>query len=295
MIPGIFYIETVLGCNLRCPECPMGNSTINRKKHIMSFEKYKILADKIEHFARTVYPFVWGEPLLNPDIIDIIGYTKKFARVYLSTNANLITREFAKNIMAQAPDVIDVPLDAATEETYQIVRKGGSLEKAVQGIRYLQEHRNDTTVVRGQFVVFKHNEHELPQFRRLCESLQIPTRVNKPLFFNSNLKPPSKQFQRPVYNSLARVQQDIRSCEARVRMVVMSDGNVVPCCFDYNNSIIFGNLFEQDVMEIWKSDEYHEFRLRLTGKKSTCPEFCLTCPRFTMSPKLRRKINAKRR
>jgi radical SAM protein with 4Fe4S-binding SPASM domain len=289
--PGIFYIETVLGCNLKCPECPMGNNSIIRKKHIMSFERYKILADKIKPYARTVYPFIWGEPLLNPDIIDIVAYTKKFARVYLSTNANLITREMAKNLMAQKPDVIDVPLDAATEETYQIVRKGGSLKKAIQGIRFLQEYRNDTTVVRGQFVVFQHNQHELPAFKKLCNDLQVPTRINKPLIFNKNLAPSTNSIhRRPVYHSMATVRQDIKSCEARIRMVIQVDGNVVPCCFDYNSNLIFGNLFEQTVPQIWESSKYKVFRMKLTGKKPNPPAFCLTCPRFTLGPRIKKKL-----
>jgi len=288
--PGIFYIETFLGCNLQCPECPMGNRSINRKNECMTLEQFKTLADKIEPYAKVVYPFIWGEPTLNPYLPEMIEYVKGFARVNISTNANAINEDLAKRIMEAKPDIIDVPLDAATEETYQIVRKGGNLKKAIQAIKDLQQY-NISTTIRGQFVVFKQNSHEIKDFKELCVLLNIPTRINKALIFNKNLEP-DPQWVRPTCVSFEHIRQNTRSCESRIRMVILINGDVVPCCFDYNSTIVFGNLFKQSVKEIWESPVYVGFRNKLNNKKSVPPDFCLkSCPRFIIHPKLQESMD----
>jgi MoaA/NifB/PqqE/SkfB family radical SAM enzyme len=289
--PEIFYIETVLGCNLSCPECPMGNKSIVRHHNVMSLDQYVSLTDKIVPYAKVIYPFVWGEPTLHSQLPEMIGYAKKFTKVNLSTNANLITREMAERIMAVKPNIIDVPLDAASEETYQIVRSGGSFEKAVRGLKFLKKFQTSETIIRGQFVVFKHNIHELPLFKTLCDGLQIPMRTNIPLIFNNKLVA-ALNWRRPHYNSLQDVRKNISSCEARIRMVILNNGDVVPCCFDYNSSVVFGNLFKQSVQEIWFSPAYVAFRTKVKGKAHLPPNFCLEhCPRFTISKKLKLEIN----
>lgn len=65
--PEMFMVETVMGCNLQCPECALGGGYITRAKGCMSFERFKIIADKIRPYAKYLYLHIWGEPLLNKD------------------------------------------------------------------------------------------------------------------------------------------------------------------------------------------------------------------------------------
>jgi hypothetical protein len=84
----------------------------------------------------------------------------------------------------------------------------------------------------------------------------------------------------------------MKSCEARIRMIALNNGDVVPCCFDYNSSVIFGNLFKQSVQEIWLSPTYVDFRAKVGGEGPLPPDFCLKhCPRFTMDDVLKSAID----
>ena len=38
------------------------------------------------------------------------------------------------------------------------------------------------------------------------------------------------------------------------------NGEVIPCCYDYNNQIILGNAFETPVMEILGGEKYEDLR-----------------------------------
>ena len=72
--PRNFAIETVLGCNLRCPDCAIGGDIVTRKKGYLSFDRFKIVMDKIGPYVNYLYLHLWGEPMLNPEIVSIIKY-----------------------------------------------------------------------------------------------------------------------------------------------------------------------------------------------------------------------------
>jgi hypothetical protein len=48
-MPTVFIVETVLACNLSCPECVIGTDTIdNRTKKVMRLDEFKVISDKIK-------------------------------------------------------------------------------------------------------------------------------------------------------------------------------------------------------------------------------------------------------
>ncbi|MBU0987312.1 MAG: SPASM domain-containing protein [Proteobacteria bacterium] len=63
-------------------------------------------------------------------------------------------------------------------------------------------------------------------------------------------------------------------------MYVAANGNVLPCCIspfsttDYA-SIIFGNVFEASVAEIWTGTEYDNFRKKC--QTESAPKCCRGC------------------
>ena len=71
LVPEIFAVETILGCDLNCPECAIGGNFITRKKGWMKFDQFKIIADKIRSYCKYLYLHLWGEPMLNNDIFDM--------------------------------------------------------------------------------------------------------------------------------------------------------------------------------------------------------------------------------
>ena len=86
IIPRIFVVETVLGCDLKCPECAVGGNRITKKKGWMRFEQFKVIADKIRPFCKYLYLHHNGEPMLNKDIFKMIQYSSSFTGTNISTN-----------------------------------------------------------------------------------------------------------------------------------------------------------------------------------------------------------------
>ena len=263
MTPEIFTLETVLGCDLKCPDCAMGGNLITRKKGHIKFDDFKIIADKIKPFCKYLYLHLWGEPMLNKDIFKMIKYASTFTRTNISTNGNSLSEEKAKRLIASGVTSIIVSIDGVTQEVYQKYRVGGDVVKAIKALRLLQHYNcraGDRVDISPQFLVMEHNKHESNNFIKLCESLglvpvfKLPYTRREKFLFDAKEAMKCKTVKENVFN-------------------ILLDGSVVACCNDYNRFTNFGNIYNRDVMDIWNSLTFRIFRERVISGKA--PQFCV--------------------
>ncbi|HHT9107006.1 MAG TPA: SPASM domain-containing protein [Candidatus Wunengus sp. YC64] len=280
MLPETFSIETALACDLKCPECALGGDSVLRKKGFMSFEHFKIIADRIRPHAKYLYLHLWGEPMLNKDIISMTQYASEFCKTNISTNGISLTPEKTEELITSGVADIIVSIDGVTQEVYEKYRKGGNVKKAMSSLEILHhfnmKHGNKVHIY-PQFVVFKHNQHEMESFRKYCKSLGLHAtfkapyiRTNEAQFSYSD----HPELQRKYYNDIGSLRLAIRECPNPQNVfTILLDGSVIICCHDFNKATCFGNIFEMDVLDIWNNPEYRKFRWNiLTGN---APEFCL--------------------
>jgi MoaA/NifB/PqqE/SkfB family radical SAM enzyme len=289
-LPRTFSIEPILSCNLRCPECHIGGGRIERRGRPMTFQKYKILADRIQPFATYVNLHLWGEPLLNKDIFEMIRYTARFATVNISTNANLLTERMAEDLILSGVRHLIVSIDGATQKTYAKYRVGGDLSRVLEALGWLTKynhlHGKRVRIV-PQFVVFRHNEHEIEDFRQLCSSYGLVPSFKKPYvgvesrFAHSRWEHYRRKRVDDVAEFRCLAATDCRS--ATDTMTIMVDGSVGICCYDSNGEMVFGNVFEQNVLEIWHSPACERARYNIFVGSS--PVFCTeNCLLYERSP-----------
>src|SRR3989339_423415 len=82
-------------CNLRCVHCYSKSEDRNYGGEL-SFAQGKALIDDLAEFGSPVILFSGGEPLIRPDILDLIRYAAgKGLRAVVSTNGTLITERMA--------------------------------------------------------------------------------------------------------------------------------------------------------------------------------------------------------
>lgn len=280
LYPKIFTIETSVVCELKCPECALGSGLLKRKKGFMPFEKFKIIADKIRPLNPAyLYLHMYGEPMLNPDIIRIINYASTFSKTNISTNGMAMTEKMAEDLITSGVTDVIVSIDGFSQQVYEAYRKGGDVQKACVALemlaKYNQKHGN-RVILKPQFVVFKHNQHEIGLFNKYCTALGLT-----PLFKAPHLRKPSL-YQNSDYLELARKslpdlasqRQAMKECgDPREVFTIQVDGSVIVCCYDYAGQTTFGNIFEQDVMEIWNSPTYRTFRWNIIA--GNAPDFCI--------------------
>ncbi len=286
-IPKVFAVETFLGCNLKCPECAIGADIITRQKGGMSFKQFKIIADKIRPFCEYLYLHLWGEPLLNKDIFKMVEYASKFTRTNISTHGNCLTEEKAEELILSGVTDILVSIDGFSQEVYEQYRKGGSVDKALWSLKKLQElniRYDNKVTIHPQFIVFEHNQHEMELFGEFCHSIGLKA-IYKAPYIRSNSRYRNcndPKYVRPSYRDSSSLKQAMRDCKnPKEVFTILLDGTCVMCCYDHNGITNYGNIYEQEVLDIWNSPRYRKDRLDII--EGMAPEYCIEkCLHWTL-------------
>ena len=80
------YLEITNACNLSCSFC------IQNKRHIkyLDITEFKLILDKLEPYTDYLYFHVLGEPLIHPQINELINIAALRFNVQITTNGYLI-------------------------------------------------------------------------------------------------------------------------------------------------------------------------------------------------------------
>ncbi len=174
-------IESTSRCNLKCEMCP--RNSFKSENGDIDLELFKEINKYVNH-GITVNLAGWGEPLLHPEIDELIKIVKmKRASVGFTTNATLLDTETSAELINNGLDLIDFSLDGATHKTYENIRHGAKFEEVITNIRNfikIKEKLNSKTPGTSiTFVMMKKNIYELPLMVRLAKELKIDVLVAK--------------------------------------------------------------------------------------------------------------------
>jgi MoaA/NifB/PqqE/SkfB family radical SAM enzyme len=153
-------------CQLQCPFCPTGANKGTRAKGRMDFDHFKKFMDRVGPYVIRMELMNWGESLFNPRLPDMIAEAKRHGiSLELHENFNNVSEETIEKLVLSGLDVLSVSVDGLTQETYEKYRIGGSLERVLANlatlVRKRREHGRATPKILWQFLVFRHNEHEV--------------------------------------------------------------------------------------------------------------------------------------
>jgi MoaA/NifB/PqqE/SkfB family radical SAM enzyme len=165
-------------CNLRCISCPQGNENIQPAKGLMSAETYRKVLDKLLReipLIGSVQLYAWGEPLLNPELPEIIAMTRA-SKVLTAISSNLNYSEALESVIAARPDWFKVSC-SGWEETYERTHTGGKWSVFLHNLYKLSELRDKihpTMQVTVNYHLYKHNLGEdYRQMEDLCKKLSF--------------------------------------------------------------------------------------------------------------------------
>lgn len=125
------------GCNLRCTTCCFSCTVPGEDE--CTLEQWKSFLRALRDYGVEVITLSGGEPMMNPDCIDIIVYAKKIGfKILLLTNGTLVNRENAK-LLGENCDQIRISIDGPNAAANDSVRGAGMFEKAISALRYLSD------------------------------------------------------------------------------------------------------------------------------------------------------------
>jgi MoaA/NifB/PqqE/SkfB family radical SAM enzyme len=134
-------IEISGKCNLVCATCDMGLPGANKGRGHMSAETFKKTLSKLCSeipFVNSIALYTWGEPLLNPEIAEIVKICNEYG-VACEISTNLEHQKYLEEFIAAGPDQIVAPC-AGTGARYERGRTGGTWEGYLRGLKLIKEY-----------------------------------------------------------------------------------------------------------------------------------------------------------
>jgi MoaA/NifB/PqqE/SkfB family radical SAM enzyme len=259
----------------------------------MKIDEFKRIMNMVGRYLYQVEIYHYGEPLLNPDIYRMIEHAKTYG-VYtrISTNANVLDEERAEKLVASGLDYLTLSIDGASQESYSKYRVGGDFEKVTENVRLLvgiKKNRNSQTPrLMWQFLLFKHNEHEVGTAKALAEKVGVDIFSLVPAYI-----PPEEQDWMPSRESVQphglagpREKSNEALPSSRVckwlwtHLIVNSSGAISPCCRRTAPRGEFGDILQvKSFLDLWNGDGFRSARRFFARGTSHGPKtICETCP-----------------
>lgn len=294
--PLFVSVEPAAVCQLRCPACPVGlrnnEKPIANSQKLMSCEVWERVLREVSSYAHTMQFYFQGEPLLNKDLPRMIREAHD-AGLYtiVSTNAQAMTQDMAQALVNSGLDRIIVSMDGLTDESYNAYRIGGSLEKCKEALKWLHEAKEKSQqlkaksqqpIIELQVLRLKTNEHEWGEFKRQyklfgADRLVFKTAQLYDYADGHPLMPTNPKYSRYIQGTDGKYhRRKLRKGCFRVwsGVVITTNGDVLPCCYDKAHAYAYGNIMDAPLAELFTNEKAMSFR---QAAMNETPSICKEC------------------
>jgi len=297
--PRQIRLEASSFCQLRCPSCPTTSGHIHPAvgSGFLQFEDFRELLDSnptLEQVEISNY----GEVFLNPHLLRILEYAhQKGVAISIGNGANFnhVKDEVLEGLVKYKVRVITCSIDGATPESYRKYRVRGNFDQVIRNVEtinsYKQRYRSALPALAWQFVVFGHNEHEIPIAREMAAKLGMEF-ITK-LTWDPNFSPirdPEFVRAQTGWRSLTREEHEQERGKKYLSGIchqlwdapqINWDGKVLGCCRNFWGDF-GGNAFTDGLMNSINNEKMTYARDMLRGRKPARDDIpCSTCELYT--------------
>ena len=259
-------IELASVCNLTCPFCFISDENFedmirkdagdgrSRRRLMPKQMAFRIIRECGEIGVPAIKLNWRGESTLHPDYAEIAAYARREGILEVLANSNFNCSDSAVDGLMHTTKAM-ASLDSLNPETYQVMRRGGSLEKAKEVIHKVIQMDHKNLWIRR--VLSKDNRHE-----------DFAGQVRKEFGPSVNI---SEHF---CFDRNADSSHESPGCDhddsKRIfcgypaqRIVCASSGLCYPCCIDLHETMPVGDINKQSLPAIWNGEPMRKLRREL--------------------------------
>ena len=271
------YIEITNKCNFACSFC----TTSNRNTGFMKSSDFEKIIEKIKPYTQYVYLHVLGEPLLHPQIAEILHIANSHdIHVNISTNGSLLHKRL-NILLHEKPRQINVSLHDAYENV-KIEKWEQYFDDIIDATKKLAPHTYMNLRLWNQGV---DNVNAFNQvcLQALAQAFEIPlpdlhynegkmsVRLAEHVFLQYALR-----FSWPDNVQKKAPNTPVNCYALRDHVAILLNGDVVPCCIDANAQMLLGNIFEDDLGKIIQNERALAIRKGFENHRAA-ESFCFSC------------------
>ncbi|MCD6457212.1 MAG: tungsten cofactor oxidoreductase radical SAM maturase [Thermoproteales archaeon] len=300
--PEILFIELTTRCNLNCLMC-YRNSWQEVLGDMDEKLFSKILEDAGEAGVKFIWLAGWGEPLIHPKFLEFAEMVKeKGFKLGINTNGLLLDEDVAERLMKIGIDRLAVSVDAANPEIYGYIRRA-DFNRLMTILKTLHATKKkigkNYPILEFAFTLMASNVKELVPLADLAEKhgvgriivsnvIPVTRKVIDECIYTLNGKVDVEKLASLAAIKSLETNVSIRLPEFSLKTerkcyfiengatCVTWNGRVAPCynflhsytCFIYGREknikqIVFGDLNNEKLLEVWFKPEYVKFRYKV--------------------------------
>lgn len=272
-------IELSAYCGYKCIGCP--NTYMKRDKGSMSLELFENIVKEISDKIDIVYLANFGEPLLNhqaPKMLELLR-DLPIKSVLSTTGAPL--HSFKNLEFLTSLDELIISINGFDQETYAKHQKGGDLAKVLYGLEKLAPiMQSAETNYILQLVANRYNLEDIEKIDFFAKNYSFDSIIIKSFNVMDNKQETFDEFI-PKNSIFSRYKERVLGENNQIKapckewFVINWNGDVNPCCWNYEGDIIFGNVKKDGVFAVWNSNVARNFREKIARKEYI--DICVNC------------------
>lgn len=276
---GKIYIEITNVCNLQCAFC----MPTTRKPEFMKVEDFDRILQKIQPYTDRIYLHIKGEPLLHPQLKEILACAmEKQMDVTITTNATLLQQNLSTILQSTCIKQMNLSLHSI-EQNQEVKKKEAEyLEEVIGSVRQIQKYTNILISYRlWNLEAYENNMHNKMLLDTLAKEYDIYNlyemakerkwvKLAPNVYLNQDI-----EFVWPSLEGKTILEAG-KCFGLRNQIGILVNGDVVPCCLDQNGAMALGNIKHQTVEEIINSERAKKIKQGFEAHKLVEP-LCKTC------------------
>ena len=295
--PNFAQVELTRNCNFKCKFC-FENCDVQNKYEDEPLEKWKKVIDDIYNLGIKKIHFSGGENFMYPHFKEILKYSKEKGLINLiNTNGS-----FDVSSILNYSDEFVFSLHGYKEINDEVTGFKGAFERTVNNIeKALNSGKKvsiNTVLIKENFENYEKLYSYLNErFKNLTysptmaipcytgkkfDSLSVPINKENMKKYLEYIKKIGKEnfvYKHGLYGLLGEEEKKMQMpvCAAgKSKLIIKYDGSVYPCNFFQTEEYFCGNVFEEDLKEIWKNGKGFK-KFRSYYLKENIPSECKKC------------------
>lgn len=292
---GIYNIELTNRCPMKCIMCARTHH-MTRDQGLMDFDLFTKVIDELvtanPSYAKgdpryEVWLHHFGESLAHPDFDRFIRYAiSKNVYTGLSINPIMLTQDVTDKLLASRPSLLFISLDGHDDESFAEIRGldnawQRSKERLLRFLELKKERGVETRIILSM-IDFPKNAGSLEAMRDYWQSVDGIDEFLAKKFETWDGSADDVNSLVQVGDSPPETPSSARRASCPVpweTLTVTWDGDVVPCCYDFNKKLVLGNLDRQSLSQIWNDSPMRALRREIIDNRVENP-LCKGCEKL---------------
>jgi len=259
---------------------------MTREQGFMPIDDFRLVLRRIKEFygdySQQIDLHGYGEPLLDKSLPEKVALAKRTfpnAKLHIITTLGVkVSRLYLESLIDNGLDTMMVSFYASTHDEYKKITNTRNLDVVVENLHLVGElieglDKPRVTVmynIQGNIRLSEAERNHIDFVTEICSKYSFF--MHEYVVHNYG---GGRQYNAPTNDKICSVVDGARKNIIQVTW----DLSTIPCCFDFNAEMAFGNLRESSFREIYAAAPYRDFIAKLTRRDYSTLSPCQNCDR----------------